>query len=308
MHFNFQDLRIFLAVVDEGSLSRAADRCATAVSAASVRLKRLEEEAGCALFVRTARGLALTPAGMRFAEEARKVFWQLRVMEKSVAPFRTGAESVARLATNYNGAMTFLPEDVAAFLKDHPDCRIEQQVVASLEVSKLLVEGKADVGISAWLEPVHGLESFPYRTDRLVLLLPQDHPFANARSLRLRDALGFPFVGLNDNSSMQAFLLDRSRAEGREIEVRVAVSSLSIMARYVCAGVGIGFATQGIFERLFSRDTRLRMAVLEDPWADRTLRVWTRTDRSSVTRASTLLLDALRASGEAFETQKSVAR
>lgn len=302
MHFNFQDLRIFLAVVDEGSLSRAAERCCTAISAASVRLKRLEDEAGCALFTRGPRGLALTPAGARFADEARKVFWQLYAMEKSVAPFRRGAESVARLATNYNGAMSFLPEDVAAFLKAHPECRIEQTLAGSMAVSRMLVQGEADVGVSAWLEPVRALESFPYRRDRLVLLVPEGHPLAEAHSLRFHDALGFPFVGLNDGSSMQAFLFERSREGGREMMLRVAVSSLSIMARYVCAGVGVGFATKAIYERLLSYDKRLRMCMIEDGWAERTLRVWTRADRS-VTPASARLLEALRASGEAEETE-----
>lgn len=73
-HINFADLRVFLAIADTGNLTRAAAQCCITPSAASVRLKHLEEEAGCSLVTRLPRGLALTSAGERLAAEARKVF------------------------------------------------------------------------------------------------------------------------------------------------------------------------------------------------------------------------------------------
>ena len=62
-HINFADLRVFLAIADTGNLTRAAAQCCITPSAASVRLKHLEDEAGCDLVKRLPRGLALTSAG-----------------------------------------------------------------------------------------------------------------------------------------------------------------------------------------------------------------------------------------------------
>ena len=86
-HINFADLRVFLAIADTGNLTRAAAQCCITPSAASVRLKHLEEEAGCDLVKRLPRGLALTSAGERLAAEARKVFQQITRMTDAMTPF-----------------------------------------------------------------------------------------------------------------------------------------------------------------------------------------------------------------------------
>lgn len=73
-HINFTDLRVFLAIADTGNLTRAAAQCCITPSAASVRLKHLEAEAGCELVTRLPRGLALTLAGERLLRKLGKSF------------------------------------------------------------------------------------------------------------------------------------------------------------------------------------------------------------------------------------------
>ena len=115
-HINFADLRVFLAIADTGNLTRAAAQCCITPSAASVRLKHLEEEAGCDLVKRLPRGLALTSAGERLAAEARKVFQQITRMTDAMTAFRGDERLVVRLAANYNAAVAFLPDDLSGFL------------------------------------------------------------------------------------------------------------------------------------------------------------------------------------------------
>lgn len=122
-HINFADLRVFLAIADTGNLTRAAAQCCITPSAASVRLKHLEEEAGCDLVKRLPRGLALTSAGERLAAEARKVFQQITRMTDAMTAFRGDERLVVRLAANYNAAVAFLPDDLSGFLLQNPDIR-----------------------------------------------------------------------------------------------------------------------------------------------------------------------------------------
>lgn len=134
-HINFADLRVFLAIADTGNLTRAAAQCCITPSAASVRLKHLEEEAGCDLVKRLPRGLALTSAGERLAAEARKVFQQITRMTDAMTAFRGDERLVVRLAANYNAAVAFLPDDLSGFLLQNPDIRIDQRLFTSRGVA-----------------------------------------------------------------------------------------------------------------------------------------------------------------------------
>ena len=151
-HINFTDLRVFLAIADTGNLTRAAAQCCITPSAASVRLKHLEAEAGCELVTCLPRGLALTLAGERLAAETRKVFRQVASMTEAMSVFRGDERLVVRLAANYNAAVAFLPDDLSRFLLAHPEIRIEQKLLTSRGVAEAIALGEADIGITAHTE------------------------------------------------------------------------------------------------------------------------------------------------------------
>lgn len=242
-HINFTDLRVFLAIADTGNLTRAAAQCCITPSAASVRLKHLEAEAGCELVTRLPRGLALTLAGERLAAETRKVFRQVASMTEAMSVFRGDERLVVRFAANYNAAVAFLPDDLSRFLLAHPEIRIEQKLLTSRGVAEAIALGEADIGITAHTEFYGGLAFHPYREDTLALFAAKDHPLALKGRCSFLDALEEDFVTLSNDSVMQAYMLEKAVELGRPIVPRIRVPSIGIMARYVRAGVGIGFAT-----------------------------------------------------------------
>ena len=87
MHYDLVDLRILLALARAGSLSRAAEEVHLTVSALSVRLKRLEEEAGTLLFERSGKGLVQTPAALVLVNAARRVLEAAASLEEDFAPY-----------------------------------------------------------------------------------------------------------------------------------------------------------------------------------------------------------------------------
>lgn len=209
-HINFADLRVFLAIADTGNLTRAAAQCCITPSAASVRLKHLEEEAGCDLVKRLPRGLALTSAGERLAAEARKVFQQITRMTDAMTAFRGDERLVVRLAANYNAAVAFLPDDLSDFLLDHPDIRIDQRLFTSRGVAEVIALGEADIGVTAFSDFHGGLCFYPYREDSLVLFAAHDHPLVKRQSCRFEEALEEAFVALSNEASMQTFMLAKA--------------------------------------------------------------------------------------------------
>ena len=293
-HINFTNLRVFLAIADSGNLTRAASQCCITPSAASVRLKQLESDAGCELVKRLPRGLALTPAGERLAAETRKVFRQIENLSEAMSVFRGDERLVVRLAANYNAAVAFLPDDLIGFLVDNPDIRIEQKLLTSVGVAEAIALGEADIGITAYSDFHGGLVFFPYRTDTLVLFAAKDHPLALRGSCRFEEALEEDFVALSNHAVMQGFMLAKAIELGRPIVPRIRVPSIGIMARYVRAHVGIGFATASTYRTFFGNDTSLSMIRLEDDWAKRTLRIAVPADETRRTHAAQRLLDHLR--------------
>ena len=209
-HINFTDLRVFLAIADTGNLTRAAAQCCITPSAASVRLKHLEEEAGCSLVTRLPRGLALTSAGERLAAEARKVFQQITRMTDAMTAFCGDERLVVRLAANYNAAVAFLPDDLSGFLLKNPEIRIDQRLLTSRGVAEVIALGEADIGITASSDFHGGLCFYPYREDSLVLFAAHDHPLVKRGGCRFEEALEEDFVALSNEASMQTFMLAKA--------------------------------------------------------------------------------------------------
>lgn len=294
-HINFADLRVFLAIADTGNLTRAAAHCCITPSAASVRLKHLEEEAGCSLVTRLPRGLALTSAGERLAAEARKVFQQITQMTDAMTAFQGDERLVVRLAANYNAAVAFLPDDLSGFLLQNPDIRIDQRLLTSRGVAEVIALGEADIGITAFTDFHGGLVFHPYREDSLVLFAARSHPLALRGSCRFIEVLEEDFVALSNESSMQTFMLAKAVELRRPIVPRIRVPSIGIMGRYVRARVGIGFATESTtYETFFGGDPTLSLIRLEDDWATRRLRIVVPADETRLTGAAQKLLAHLR--------------
>ena len=279
-HINFTDLRVFLAIADTGNLTRAAAQCCITPSAASVRLKHLEEEAGCSLVTRLPRGLALTSAGERLAAEARKVFQQITRMTDAMTAFCGDERLVVRLAANYNAAVAFLPDDLSGFLLKNPEIRIDQRLLTSRGVAEVIALGEADIGITASSDFHGGLCFYPYREDSLVLFAAHDHPLVKRGGCRFEEALEEDFVALSNEASMQTFMLAKAVELGRPIVPRIRVPSIGI--------------TQSTYETFFGGDATLGCIRLEDDWAKRTLRIVVPADESRLTGATQKLLAHLR--------------
>ena len=111
-NYDLTDLRVFIAVADEGNLSRGAQRCHLAPSSVSLRLNGLEEVVGAALFTRDSRGVALTRAGRVMLEHAQRCMAQLEQMHADLLPFAQGLTGHLTFYANNNAISAHLPADL----------------------------------------------------------------------------------------------------------------------------------------------------------------------------------------------------
>ena len=270
VHFDLNTLRTFILVAQVGSLTKAADKSHMTLSALSKRIAELERTVDCALFVRLPRGLELTPAGHELVQHAHSVLDTVSRMADGMSDFAIGVRGHVRVWANTSSIIQFLPLDLAVFIRAQPLIRISIEEKLSTDVIAALLNGEADLGIFADNVPSHDVEKFLYRRDRLVVLVPPDHPLSSRTEVDFSETLSYDFVGLNHGSSLLARLSDAAVVLDKVLRLRIQVSSFDGICRMIEAGLGIGILPRGAV-RAENFGAGLRAIHLRDTWASRTL-------------------------------------
>lgn len=275
MRFELTDLRLLIAIGESGSLSRAAADFPLALSAASNRLRGLEQRLGVTLFSRHADGMSATPAGRVALDHARRVVAEAGNLQQALDALAGRGRISLRLAANTVASSIFLPPALGPFLADHPEVDLQIDERASADILHALRAGEIDLGILDGNLTLDGIVSYPFRRDRLVLLAASNHPLAERGSCQFRQALGFAFVGMHARRAMQSFIEERAMREGQPLTVRVRVAGFTAMAQLVEQGVGLALLPEAAAQRL-AQSYRVRQVRLDDAWATRELRLCVR--------------------------------
>lgn len=272
MHFDLADLRLIVAIATTGSLSKAAATFPVAVSAASTRLRLLEQRCGLILFVRNADGMTPTPAGRLVLQRARSVLAESERLKETLRELSGESRITLRLAASTVANSTFLPSALGPFLADYPEVDLQLVERNSSEVLKAVLSGESEIGVYDGNLPTAGLISLPFRDDRLVLLVPESHSLAERQSAQLRDALGLPFVCLPAERAMQQFIERMAEKNVMPLKIRVRAPSFDAIAQLVAQRVGISMLPEAAAIR-FAQELPVSIVMLEDAWATRELRL-----------------------------------
>ena len=275
MRFDLVDLRLFCEVVDAGSITRGAERSALALAAASTRIRNMEDALGAPLLERSRQGVSLTPAGRTLLKHARTILSQTARLREDLGAYAGGLSGEVRLLANTNALTEFIPEALSRFLADHPHVSINLEERLSDEIVGLVAEGVGDIGIVAGTVDMGSLETFPFRSDRFVVVTSAIHPLAQRKSMTFADVLGCDLVGLDRASSLQRFLSAKAAREGRPLRLRVQLRSFDAVCRLVECGVGVGIVPETTARRA-ARTMSLGIVDLTDDWARRELTICVR--------------------------------
>lgn len=270
--FNFVTLKLFVAIADERSLTKAAEREHLALAAVSKRVSDLESQLGIALLYRQPKGVELTPAGHALLHHARRMMDNLEQLNADLSEFSEGVKGHVRIHANTSAVIEFLPEDLSAFTLLHPQVKIDLEERVSSETIRAVREGLTDIGIFAGHVPAEELEVFSYRHDQLVLVTPHEHPLAEHRSISLRDAVGYDFIGLQQDASLHSLLQHSAHHLGMPLRLRIQVRSFEAICRMIHTGMGIGVLPE-LAVRTYLPALDVRVIPLDDPWARRELKI-----------------------------------
>ncbi len=275
VRLDLADLSLFRHIAEAGSITAGAAKANLALAAASTRLRGMEDAVGAKLAERDRRGIVLTHAGHTLLTHARLLLAQADRMHEALTAHAGGGAGHIRMLSNTNALTEFLPEALGRFLAAHPRITVDLQERLSDEIVGLVAEGVAELGIVAATADMAALETFPFRTDRFVLVVPRGHRFAGRERIGFADMLDLDQVGLDQASALQRFLAERAARIGRRLRLRVRLRSFDAVCRMVEAGVGVGIVPETT-ARGAARTLAIEAVPIADDWAVRELRLCVR--------------------------------
>lgn len=293
MRFDLVDLQLFIAVADNRSITRGADRAHLALASASARIRGLEEALGVILFKRGRRGVELTAAGESLLDHARLIIHNVEAMRGELARFASGVQASVHLLANTSGLSEHLPKALAAFLRAHPDINVDVEERESADIASAIATGAADLGFAAEHALPESIERFAFSEDRLTLVTARRGPFAGRRLIDFQELAASNFVGLTSETAQQLHIAKHAARLGMRLHFRARLRDFDAICLMVAADVGVAVVPEAAARRC-ARSMPLSIVRIRDAWANRKLVICARSFKA-LPRPTKLLVEHLRA-------------
>ncbi|MEB0206523.1 putrescine utilization regulator PtrR [Pseudomonas sp. CCC3.1] len=259
----FSQLRIFQAVAEEGSITRAAERLHRVPSNLSTRLKQLEEQMGVELFMRERQRLQLSPAGKVLLDYTARLF---ALRDEALSAVQGGVPSGKfTLGTMYSTAAIHLPSLLANYHRTYPAVNLHVQSAPSGELLEGLLTGHLDAALVDGPLELAGLDGVEFCEEQLVLISDLDHPpITRAQDVQGREVFAFR-QGCSYRARLEAWYASDRASMGRVMEIE----SYQGMLACVVAGSGVALMPASMLASLPGRES-VGVHPLKQPFATAT--------------------------------------
>jgi DNA-binding transcriptional LysR family regulator len=232
------ELKVFLAVADSRSFTKAAAVTYRTQSAVSQAVRRLEDDLGERLFDRSVKDGQLTEAGAILAEHARHVLTMVDRASAAVRDLRDLKRGRIRVGSN-EASMHVLVPVVARLQRQHPRLLVEVPRMSSRQIAAGLADGSVDFGVLTFDPKQADLRFVSLGRDELVLLVQPSHPLARRRVAAERDIADLPIVAHSDPSPARSRVLSYFEGRQESLDIRLSMSSLDAIKHAVESGLGV---------------------------------------------------------------------
>jgi DNA-binding transcriptional LysR family regulator len=233
--------RYFLVVAETGSVRAAARSLNVAASAISRQLGLLEGQLGIALFDRSGRSLALSPAGNVLLRGLRGLAQATEETLDHLGALRGLTRGIVQIATVESISVSVLPDILLDFARSYPGIQVSVTVAGSDAVTELVREHQADLGFTFNPTSLEGLSAAVTRDMSLGAIMSPGHPLARSKRLTFADCLAYPIAWPSLGLSLRA-ALNRLPA-ARDLRPAFECNSLRLMATLAREGNCIAFQT-----------------------------------------------------------------
>ncbi len=233
-------LKLVAAVAEEESVTAAGKRLHLTQSALSHQLKDAEERLGTALFLRLGKRMALTAAGKKLLEAARRILKDLKEAESQVLALNGDTHGVIRLSTECYTCYHWLPPVLASFHTRFPKVEVCIDMQATHHPAEELLAGNLDVAVMNCPPEHKNLHLSPLCEDELLVVMSPKHRLAARRRIQPQDLAGetlLIYPPREESTLLLKVLEPAGVAPGRIMEIPLTEAIVEMVA----AGAGIAF-------------------------------------------------------------------
>ena len=224
---DIDQLQTFIAIVDTGSFTKAADRVFKTQSAVSMQMRRLEERVGKQLFAKDGRGIRMTGEGEKLLNYARRI---IRLNNEAIAAFDDNRlEGTLRIGTPDDYADRYMPEIIGRFAKTHPNVELYIVCEPSVDLSEKMNRGELDIALVT--HNPRARMSDVVRTEPLCWVTSSNHT--------LRDDAPVPLAVGRRDCQWRQLACSALDGVGREYQILFTSWSSTVIASAVLAGMAV---------------------------------------------------------------------
>jgi LysR family hca operon transcriptional activator len=233
-------LRYFVAVVEEGSLTTAAElRLHTSQPSLSRQIRDLEYQVGAELLSRSVHGVELTAAGKAFLDHARLALMQVDAAVEAARKAALPAKKIFAIGFQTGHEMTWLPRAMHVLRDELKNTEVKVSSDYSPDLAEALARGRLDLAFLR-VEPGYDLEYYVVDREPLIVLMPSDHNLAAKQAIHPRELVGEIFIGGSKKAGvLRAVSEDYLRRSGVNIKLDHGVDNLAMAISLVASTRGL---------------------------------------------------------------------
>lgn len=233
-----RQVNVFRAVIETGTVSRAAQMLNISQPAASKLLSNLEEDASLALFDRVKGRLIPTAMGLQLYEEVEKIFSGVSQIERAIDTLHRRRQE--RLAIGVIPALSlFMAQAVVRFARRHPDVVVTIEERGSQFIAEWIASRRVDIGMMSEKLDVPYLHSQTLIRRELLCAIPEGHPLAGRAEIAAEDLRDQPMIGYTTANQTHLMMMAMFDAAGIAPNIVIEATTAPLICQFVAAGLGM---------------------------------------------------------------------
>jgi len=246
---NLDQLRIFAAVAQSRSFTRAAAIVHLTQPGISKHIKQMEEYFGVPLFDRTGRKVALTEAGAILFEATQGIMAIIDVAEQRIDDLKGLRGGRLRLGSSFPVGVYVLPRVLAEFRRIYPAVEVALEICLSEAVEAKLLTNELDLGLVSHNARDPRLVAQAFLQDELVVIVPPGHKWAKKRRIDPRELAEETFIVAAQGAGTRAVVEERLKTLGIAVPNLLEFGNLEGVKHAVEAGLGVSVQARSVVRR-----------------------------------------------------------
>lgn len=246
---DIKQLSYFMAVAQEESFSRAAEKLAVSQPTLSMAVKKLEDELGTKLFYSFNRKQNLTNEGLRLKAGAAKL---LEVYQETVENVRLSdklGSGVVTLGLSPLFGACFFGDLIPSFSEAYPNIKINMIEDGANKIDERIEKGEVDIAVTLNTERLSSFASCHFSTQRNVALLHKSHPLADAESITVSDLRNESFAIFNQDFILNRQIMSACHAAGFRPKIVLLSSQWDFMVEVVSRNRGVSILPKPVLDK-----------------------------------------------------------